>query len=102
MNSPLYNLSYASKFPIPFCSGPYMVNLNGKCTDTKQYAKQMRNDAQDSGACPMLNKPIGGYCVPTNATWTTPRVGFYGVDTQSVQFGAAQQPDGSCFFGGCK
>ena len=102
MNSPLYNLSYASKFPVPFCSGPYMVNVNGTCTNMKQYASQMRDDAQNSGSCAMLNKPIGGYCVPSNKTWTTPRVGFYGADTQSVQFGPVQQPDGSCFYGGCK
>ena len=100
----LYNFSYYPKFPVTFCDGPFMLNVNGTCTDMRKFTDDMRDDAQSSGACPMMNKQLGtganAVCVPTNENYATPVVGFYGMGTQSVQFGPKQQFTKACCYGG--
>ena len=77
------------------------MNFEGKCIDFSRFGAQMRDDAQDAGACAPMHKQVNGYCIPTNTSYVTPPVGSYGMDTQVVAFGPAQASGRSCFFGGC-
>ena len=104
--SKLYNFSYSPKFPITNCDGPFMMNVGGQCTNIREFATQMRDDAQSSGVCPMMHKELHGkgpnaVCIPSNETYVTPAVGFYGMGTQSVQFAPKQQFTSACCYGGC-
>ena len=100
----LYNFSYTPKFPVTFCDDPFTMNVNGACMDLRNFTDVMRDDAQSSGACPMMNKQLGtgdnAVCVPTNENYVQSPVGFYGMGTQSVQFGPKQQFTKACCYGG--
>jgi hypothetical protein len=97
----LYQLTYYTKFPPPFCEGMHESRINGVCTDLSKYAADVRDNTQSSGACPPMNKQVGNLCMPTNETYTTAMPGYFSLGQTNQLFGQPMAPATACCTGGC-